>query len=125
MVTRFFYDGGTVSRAKLKEALDFFLSLEPTSSVPLSEHMQYYEDNCQKYDKEILMAENAIKKYGEQIEPMTIENMRKEFYEVIGTFQYRRTGLCYRKRLEWSWSMGRMTVIDRFYFLFAAYNFQV
>ncbi|MDX2165263.1 MAG: hypothetical protein SFW07_07615 [Gammaproteobacteria bacterium] len=67
----------------MEEALDFFFSLEPTSDVSPLEHIEYYENNCIKYAKEIEMAEQAIKTYGEQIEPKTFENMQKKFRDIV------------------------------------------
>lgn len=80
---RFNYDGGPVSRQFLEEALEFLISLEPESDS--SDAREVYDRNFQIYEKEIAMAEAAIRRYGEQIEPQTLEAMRSVYYSITNS----------------------------------------
>ncbi len=82
----FEYDGGTVSRSKLEEAIDFFISIEPHPGKRTA--TEEYEANLIRYKKEIELAELAIRSYAEQIRPLTIEAMQDEFYSITNSEKY-------------------------------------
>lgn len=85
----FFYNGGYVTRAMLEKAIDFIIILEPDPDDPNSDKI--YSRRCKVYSDDIEMAEDAIRQYGDQIEPKTLENMQEEFYAITNSTKYRQT----------------------------------
>lgn len=74
----FIYNGGKVDDQKFQAALDFIVGLEYL--VGKEGEPSDYDALCDKYMSTIHMAENAIRKYGEQIEPRTLERMQEVYY---------------------------------------------
>lgn len=83
---KFEYDGGIVSRSKLEEAIDFFISIEPQPGI--ENGREEYESNLVRYKKEIELANSAIRNYAKQISPLTIEKMQDEFYSFTNSEKY-------------------------------------
>jgi hypothetical protein len=84
---KFYYEGGNVTKVKLEEALDFMISIETDPATGAEE----YHDNLIKYKREVQMARQAVRKYGEQIFPRTLENMQNEFYSITNSIKYRQS----------------------------------
>lgn len=85
-IAPFSYSGGQVSRALLDDALEFLISLEPDPDSP--EGMDEYEANCRRFDKNLSMADAAIRRFGEQIEPQTLEAMQNVYYSITNSPKY-------------------------------------
>ena len=102
---KFSYTGGTVSRNKLEEAIDFHIALEPED--PLDQNfMEIYRSRCKQYKNEIDMCNKAIRQYGMQIKPKTLKNMQTKFYELTNSIKYRQshqTILVTRQCLSQNW----------------------
>lgn len=89
VIKTFFYSGGEVSRWLLGTAIDFLIAIEPDPEVVI-EHREY-EEIMKKYETEIMMAEAAIRHYGEQIKDKTLANMQKEFYSITNLPKYQKS----------------------------------
>jgi len=93
----FFYDGGTVTRKKLEEAIDLFVKIETDYKEAVEKarlegkERPMYKDIVSAYPDNA-MAEDAVKQYARQIQPSTLENMQKVFYDIVNTETgFRRT----------------------------------
>lgn len=81
------YNGDPVTRQLVEEAIDFMISLEPIdSSSPNAD--EEYKSNNQLYRNEIIKAQQIFKKFGEQISPLTLENMQEVFYSITKSEKY-------------------------------------
>jgi hypothetical protein len=86
----FYYDGKSeVSKQFLETALDFYIHLESDPEAKNGEEI--FSKRCRTYTAEIEMARAAIRKYGEQIEPKTLESMQAKFYEITHSLKYRQS----------------------------------
>lgn len=88
---KFSYNGGSVSKEKLEEALDFLVDLEPNPDSISAE--EEYEKNRKIYKESIEQARVAARKYGEQIRPQTLEAMQEVFYSITNSPKYLQSAI--------------------------------
>lgn len=85
----FIYKGGRVDDPTFQAALDFIVSLEYL--VGKEGEPSDYDALCDKYRSTINMAETAIRKFGEQIEPRTLEKMQEVYYSFTNSPSNRKS----------------------------------
>ena len=102
----FSYQGGPVSKCLLEEAFDFLISLEPPTAFETEIASELFQENCNGHEDEIMMAYASIRKYGEQIEPKTLENMQKKYDSIVNMPKYRDSLIgisVVLSRLQYDW----------------------
>lgn len=82
---------GKIKRVELEKALDFLISIEPD---PRSyDDMEEYHAIMKEHADKIEKVNNTIRKFGEQIEPLTLESMQAVYYSIINSNKYRESAI--------------------------------
>lgn len=85
------YAGQEVDRILLEKALDFMISLDPDPSSPTAE--EDYRERVISQAKEITNAENILRQFGKQINPLTLDRMQDVYYSITNSAKYRNSSL--------------------------------
>jgi hypothetical protein len=80
-VVRSYHDNDIVDRYMVECALDFFIMIEP-------DHFGEAVHTL-KFAKEISNAKLIIRRYGERVSPLTLENLQNHFYSFSNDRKYR------------------------------------
>lgn len=94
------YTGQDVDDLLLHEALDFMISLEPDYESPTA--MEDYQAAIAVKHIEVTNATAIMRKYGEQIRPLTLERMQEVFYLITNSVRYRGDSVV-RSSLNAAW----------------------
>ncbi len=91
----FHYTTGHVDENTLEAALDFLIAIEPDPDEFVEECARLGVDDTEQYKSlqmqhavSIKCAKAALKQYGRQITPATVEAMRDKFYEIVRSPKY-------------------------------------
>ncbi|MHB1547000.1 MAG: hypothetical protein ACYCSB_06840 [bacterium] len=109
----FSYDGSTVSRKKLEEAINVFVKIEEEYQVLYREAYELknfdfdengaYAEIKSKYKEECAAALKAVIEYGKQIHPNDLASMQEEFYKIVNSGSDVRRSIAY-SLLSSAWS---------------------
>jgi hypothetical protein len=76
------YRGGIVDRDMVEAALDFYILIEPD---PFGRG----GGDRAKFTQELINARRIIRRYGEQVVPLTVERLQDHFYSFSNSDKYR------------------------------------
>lgn len=98
------YTGGEVQLPLVTAALDFIVSLQPSSDDPEGE--EKYLAAHAEHAKTVRKAELILRAYGAAITPPTQEEMQEVFYRIVNSRRYStnpEVSSCVRSTLSRAW----------------------
>lgn len=83
--------GVTVTRSDVERELDWLISIEPDPRSPNA--MDEYKRSMAIHADRIAQARAVLRRYGEQIQPVTFEAMQAAFYAITQGSKYTRDAI--------------------------------